>query len=88
MNIYLLTQRDENGMDTFDSCVVVAKTTKKAKEIHPRGELYSSTMPSILNSWNYSTWTNTPDKVKAYLIGKAAKDQKENTVICSSFNAG
>jgi hypothetical protein len=94
MNIYLLSQGEENGFDTYDSCVVVAKSADKAKEIHPssnydKADLYSN-RSDRLNAWNHpgGTWASTPDNVTATLVGKALASQKENTIICASFNAG
>ena len=37
MNLYLLTQDEETGYDTFDSVVVAALTGEQAKKIHPSG---------------------------------------------------
>ena len=36
MNLYLLTQEDASGYDTYDSCVVAAKNEEDAKQIVPR----------------------------------------------------
>jgi hypothetical protein len=94
MNIYLLTQNENNDYDTYDSCVVVAKTAEKAKEIYPcrnydTPDLYSNKDSEKYNKWkDFYTWASNPDQVTATLVGKAAKDQKENTIICASFNAG
>ena len=37
MNLYLLTQRTNNGYDTYDSCVVAAESESDARTIHPDG---------------------------------------------------
>jgi len=39
MNLYLLSQTENRGYDTFDSCVVCAPNEEQAKTIHPRGDL-------------------------------------------------
>lgn len=35
MNIYLLSQTENDGYDTYDSCVVIAENEEEAKTIHP-----------------------------------------------------
>lgn len=35
MKLYLLTQSVNNGYDTYDSCVVAAKSSKHAKTLGP-----------------------------------------------------
>lgn len=37
MNLYLLTQDDNYGYDTYDSCIVAAESEEKAKQIDPSG---------------------------------------------------
>ena len=74
----------------------MAKTAKKAKEIYPssnhdKPDLFSNKdNETVWNRWQerHGAWANHPDEVTATLVGKAAKDQKENTIICASFNAG
>ena len=76
MNIYLLTQTDNGGYDTYDSCVVIAASEREAKNIDPSGEGWSS---------EFSSWASSPDKVEASLIG--VSDLPEGVVL-TSFNAG
>ena len=77
MNIYRISQDQNNGYDTFDSAVVVANTEEEARKISPGGRWYTV----------YSDWCMTPDDVKVELIGTTDKVFK-NPVICASFNAG
>jgi hypothetical protein len=89
MNIYLLSQNVNNDYDTYDSCVVVAKSSEEAILIHPRGRLFkdfdkTSSFEGLLFS---SDWAN-PEEVNCELIGKAKYTLKLNSVICASFNAG
>ena len=79
MNLYLISQSQENGYDTYDSAVVAAKTAKAARETHPSIAL-------IEPRWGDS-WASNPKYVTAELIGKA-KPKTEAGVICASFNAG
>lgn len=79
MNLYLLTQDEETGYDTFDSVVVAALNGDQAKKIHPYGD----------DAWGYwsGCWPKSPEGVDAKLIGKAV-DGTSAGVILSSFNAG
>ena len=79
MNLYLLTQNEEFGYDTYDSVVVAAKTETDAKSIHPSGD----------DAWGYwsGCWPKSPENVDAKLIGYAVEGTPEG-VILSSFNAG
>ena len=77
--LYLVRRTDRVDYDQYDSFVVVAKTPKKAKDIHP----------SPFSTWtndNYGSWVKTKDKDT--LIGMAEDSLEEGTVILSSFNAG
>ena len=78
MNIYLLTQDEEFGYDTYDSVVVAAKTEEDAKSIHPC---------TILGWDSRGDWSKSPEGVEVKLIGKAVEGTSAG-VILSSFNAG
>jgi hypothetical protein len=80
MNLYLLTQDENRGYDTYDSCVVAAETEYDARLI----------TPSYLGKWSkysYSDWASCPENVKVKLIGTAIEGVAVGVVI-SSFNAG
>ena len=79
MNLYLLTQDEETGYDTFDSMVVAAKSETDAKSIHPYGD----------GAWGYwsGCWPKSPECVDAKFIGYAVEGTPSG-VILSSFNAG
>ena len=82
MKIYFLSQEDNLGYDTWDSCVVCAETEEEAKLIHPDG----SDKPFIKGDlWH--TWADSPESVHCEEIG-IANDPKVKGVICASFNAG
>lgn len=76
MRLYLLKQNVNNDYDTFDSCVVAAKSADEARLISP-------------DKWPDScspAWAK-PKDVKVKLIGTAGKGI-EKGIILSSFNAG
>jgi len=80
VNIYLISQNDVDGYDTYDSAVVIAKSEDAARNIHP-----GNGKPLSADTWG--TWTTDPTKVRVELIG-LAKPGSEQRVVCSSFNAG
>ncbi len=77
MNLYLLTQKENNGYDTYDSIIVSANSIDEAKLVLP---------DSDYSRWGDSTWATGPENVTAALIGIAIKDISE--VHLASFNAG
>lgn len=83
MNIYHLTQDETTGYDTYSDCVVIAKSKKAARNMHPS---------EYRKAWNdgevwIRDWASEPKNVSAQLIGKAKKGSKE-LVICASYHAG
>jgi hypothetical protein len=92
MNLYLLTQHENTGYDTFDSCVVAADSPEDAVLINPNGDVYRSDPNSKSEGWakgttrSYDGWASEPSAVKAKLVGVAAEGVMG--VVCASFNAG
>lgn len=81
MNLYLITQSENEGYDTYDSAVVAAKTARAAKRIHPAWGLSR-------DAWEISsTWASHPDKVEAKFLGRASVGTREGLIL-ASFNAG
>lgn len=76
MKLYLLSQTENEGYNTYDSAVVVAEDEVSAKEIVPGGYGWSD---------KYSPWATSPSRVTAKYIGEAAEGV--HGVICASFNA-
>lgn len=101
MYLWLISQKQNSGYDTYDSAVVVAPDEESAKRVHPsngRGYLTPSYVWSDERSrwedkgsagvdWSHD-WTD-PLYVTAVIVGVPAMDyMMEGTVICASFNAG
>ena len=84
MKIYLLTQNENTGYDTYDSCVVAAENEDEARKIHPH-------MNTDYSAWRVGywlrIWCSDPKYVKVEYIGEADKSVKKG-VILASFNAG
>ena len=98
MNLYLVKQSVNNDYDTFDSAVVVAKSTDQARLIHPSSGLnkievfdYKSKTYSNKDWWiaerGADEWCQ-PCDVEVELIGNDCNNRQAGCVICSSFNAG
>lgn len=79
MKLWLISQTENEGYDTYDSAIVVAESVEQARAIHP----------SKYSSWNehYSSWASSPEHVSAVCIG-TAQDGIQGPVILASFNAG
>ncbi len=79
LHLYLLTQHERDGYDTYDACVVAAETAEAAQKI----------LPSHYYDWEDPSpaWASTPKKVKVKHIGVAA-DGVGVGVVLASFNGG
>lgn len=85
MNIYLISQNENNGYDTYDSAVVAAKNEEQARNTNP-----SDFNGTELMNWKddiYGSWCSKPEKVKVTLLGTAVEGTPWS-VLCASFNAG
>jgi hypothetical protein len=83
LRLYLLTQSECSGYDTYDSCVVAAKSAEAAVMMHP----YGTGPLGSARCGGSGEWPTDPKKVTAELIGVAEATQTPG-VICASFNAG
>lgn len=92
MNIYLLTQTENRGWDTFDSCVVMAPDEDSARKMHPRGDrLWDGRGWAVEDDRYYDDaagWAFSPDAVTVEFIGVTFTEGVTSRVVCSSFNAG
>jgi len=83
LNLYLLSQDERYGYDTFDSCVVVAKSAKDAVQINPSWNHKWDT------GWVSGVWATKPENVDCEYLGPLeSSDYKEGKVVIASFNAG
>ena len=101
MNIYLLEQDENSGYDTYDGCVVIAENEEEAKQICPSPYHKYNEELNIFH-WQCNigtskeqfepndvcrTWAKTIRNVTITYIGKA-KEDSEQGIVLSSFNAG
>ena len=102
--LYLLTQKERTGYDTFDSCVVAAYSREDAVKIHPflhkfrenclpfddydKFDQWDNPEYIYKEQWKTRTWASCPENVECKFIGHAARDVMPNSIVCSSYNAG
>ena len=89
MKLWLISVSDDDigRYDVYDSAVVAAEDEKAARETTPFTQYDGSPgkWGDGIGGWN--SWVDSPDKVKAELIGEATPGT-EAGVILASFNAG
>lgn len=82
LNLYLISQTENNNYDTYDSAVVAATTAEEAKTMHPNGS-HTVTEEDIEYFSNWCKLSN----VQVVHIGTALTGTTK-AVICASFRAG
>ena len=94
MNIYLISQSENLGYDTYDSAVVIAEDEYAARCVHPsdyyvfiNNKSYFKYSDGRLELQSDSAWVDNPYKVDVEFIGTASEDSLSR-VVCTSFNAG
>jgi hypothetical protein len=98
MNLYLISQDENNGWDTYDSAVVSAETVEDAQKIDPSGcriwsdehrcWLFVFAEHTVLepSKDSHSSWVNDINTVSVEFLGEYIGN--ESKVILASFNAG
>lgn len=81
MKLYLLSQTERNGYDTFDSCIVCAENENDAKQISPMEGC------KTFDEYKYHHWASCAENVKCVQIGIANEWTKAGLIL-ASFNAG
>lgn len=81
MELYLISQEENTGYDTYSDAVVCAENEDEARMIHPSDD----------KDWDgkkgdYDEWTDAKNVVVEH-IGTAKEGLKKG-VICSSFHSG
>ena len=79
MNLYKLSQTENDDYDTYDSCIVAEVSEELAAKVHPDSRGWVKR--------NFPVWASTPNGVYVELIGTASPGTKPG-VILASFNAG
>lgn len=96
MNLYLVTQNENNSYDTYDSAVVCAESREQAQCMHPRnGKTWDEMKGDYLETYGdigtatlmfYDSWA-LPEYVTVTKLGKTLLVAPRRHVICASFNA-
>lgn len=84
MNIYKISQTENDDYNTYDSAIVYGETEEEARNIHPRCPLFTN--DELWRNYSYC-WASSPDKVTVEKIGETNLEVKSG-VILASFNAG
>lgn len=91
MKLWLISQDQCDGYDTYDSAVVAAETEAEARRVVPGGYYEYDDKGILVNGLGrearYPSWATDAEAVKVKYIGEA-KDGTEPGEICASFNSG
>ena len=80
--IYKCSQEENNGYDTYDSFVCMARSEEEARNMNPAGDYWGS--PSCRYEW-----VTDPSKVAVELLGNTqAPECNLPFFVLKSFNAG
>lgn len=87
MKLYLVSQKQNNDYDTYDSFVVAANNEEEAKNTNPHNglQLSKKDWEDYGNKWR--TWCDDIKHVDVKYLGKANSSVKQG-IVCSSFYAG
>lgn len=93
MNLYLLTQNENRGYDSYDSAIVAAENEDEARKICPSGMYewrdgwFYYHRPNSFQSRRRTDWANDIANISVRLIG-IADPTVGRGLILASFNAG
>lgn len=80
MKLWIISQSEVRGFDTYDSAVVAADDEDAARMIRPDSDPWGAG-----SAWLF--WTGDPRSVSVQYIGEAAEGTQPG-IILSSYNAG
>jgi hypothetical protein len=84
--VYLVSQDEVKGYDTFDSFVCIAASEEEARDTNPWVNASPIDWDDRPKTY-YGDWATRRDAVKVQLIGVAIHGSIPG-VVCASFNAG
>ena len=84
MNLYHVSQSQNNTYDTYSDFVVCAPDEETARNTNP----YDG-RPMTADNWRerYGSWCSGPEHVVVRLVGTPAPEV-EPGIVCASFHAG
>lgn len=78
--IYLVSRAGRIGWDEYIEFVCVAASEERARMLHPNGYAIDGTPCTFGDSWPVK-----PQELKVVYVGDS---EREESIICDSFNAG
>jgi len=94
MNIYKISQTENDGYDTYTAAIVLAENEEEARDTHPNG--FGPNGYEKIN-WeklgkdpdsDLSVWASKRESVSVQYLGKADESFELPGVLLASFNAG
>ena len=86
MKLYIISNNESGGYDTFDSAVVCAENEEEARKIHPGEWVKDKWWEKPVKDCD-SSWATRLENINVEYIGEA-DEGIEPGVILASFNAG
>lgn len=91
LKLYLLTQSEVKGWDTYSAIVVARYSSHEARRTNPKGELHvegKEEYPSGM-TWSDHSWASHPSKVTCKYLGMASDTARlKPGIVLTSFHAG
>lgn len=85
MKLFLISQSDNTGYDTYDSAVVCAESAEEAQVMYPAWRPRAVLMKA--RDWKLGTWADSKEGVTVTYLGEAEPAVQLGSV-CASFRAG
>ena len=86
MKLYLLTQTEHNGYDTYDACIVCAENEEDAKTISPVYN-YDTKDNTFREDHTWDEWASKIEFITCKEIGEANSNIPRGLIL-DSYNAG
>jgi hypothetical protein len=87
MNLYLISQTENDCYDTYDSAVICAASAEEAQKVHPAIHHESPDLDPWTSRFYSDRWASSPAAVTVKLLGTADPTIPAGVVL-TSFNAG
>ena len=85
MKLFLISQTERDGYDTYDSAVVCAESENDARLMHPDGDM--ADFDTAVFSMRNRSWCGYASDVTVQYLGEADKSIQRGAV-CASYRAG
>lgn len=87
MKLWLISQEDVDGWDTYDCAVVAAETELEAQQTHPNEQVAYNHTTAMFDAGRHNDgqWVTDPTRVTARYLGET---NEPAGVVCASYHAG